>query len=184
MILRETETIHAPLEQHDDAALLERIRRGDEAALASLYDRYSRLAYSVMLRVLRHPATAEELVEEIFLDLWRHTERYLSVRGPLGAWLALIARNRAIDALQLRPTREAFADVSLAPSCDPGSTTFSEETRIALAALPRERRKILGMAFFDGLTHSEIAEIVGQASSSIGKELCDTLLALREESPA
>ena len=77
-----------------DAQLLDRVRRGDDQAMAALYDRYSKVVYSVALRVLRDPASAEDVLQDVFLGLWRRPETFVSARGTLGGWLAVVARNR------------------------------------------------------------------------------------------
>src|SRR5579875_3388520 len=86
----------------DDFALLEATGRGDEAAMATLFDRYSRIVYSVSLRVLREPSLAEDVLQEIFMQIWRSPAKFLPSRGSLGGWLAVVARNRSIDHLRRR----------------------------------------------------------------------------------
>jgi RNA polymerase sigma-70 factor (ECF subfamily) len=171
-------------EIRDDAALVMEIRRGDEAAMACFYDRYARVVYSVLLRVLHHPSSAENLLEEIFLGIWRNSEEMLEVRGSLGAWLAILARNRAIDALRRRGPREAVADISMAAMYDLASEeerrTIAANTRSAIAQLAPEQRRIFAMAFFDGLSDKEIAEIVGESAPLIKMRIRDALLALRK----
>jgi RNA polymerase sigma-70 factor (ECF subfamily) len=170
-------------EVRDDATLIVEIRRGDEAAMACFYDRYARVVYSVLLRVLHHPSSAEDLLEEIFLGVWRHPEELLEVRGSLWAWLAILARNRAIDALRRRDARETVADITLAAMYDLSSEaerqTVAGITRAAIAQLAPEQRRIFAMAFFDGLSDKEIAEIVGESAPLIKMRIRDALLALR-----
>lgn len=168
----------------DDAALVMQILRGDEAAMGCFYDRYARVVYSVLLRVLHHPSSAEELLEEIFTGIWRSPEDLLEVRGSLGAWLAVTARNRAIDALRRRAPRATVADVSMATLYDLASETerrmLADKTRAAVARLVPEQRRIFAMAFFDGLSHTEIAEMVGEAAPVVKMRIRDALLALRK----
>ena len=83
-----------PSSAEEDAVLLARVQRGEEPAMASLFDRYSKLVYSVALRVLRDPAAAEDVLQEIFLQVWRSPEGFRATRGSLGGWLAVVARNR------------------------------------------------------------------------------------------
>lgn len=170
-------------EVRDDATLIVEIRRGDEAAMACFYDRYARVVYSVLLRVLHHPSSAEDLLEEIFLGVWRHPEELLEVRGSLGAWLAILTRNRAIDALRRRGARETLADITMAAMYDLSSEaerqTVAGITRAAIAQLAPEQRRIFAMAFFDGLSDKEIAEIVGESAPLIKMRIRDALLALR-----
>jgi RNA polymerase sigma-70 factor (ECF subfamily) len=175
-------------EVRDDATLVMEIRRGDEAAMACFYDRYARVVYSVLLRVLHHPSSAEELLGEIFLGLWRNPEELLGVRGSVGAWLAVTARNRAIDALRRRGARETVSDISMAAVYDLASEaerqTLASNTRAAVAQLVPEQRKIFAMAFFDGLSDREIAEMVGEPASLVKMRVRDALLALRRAARA
>src|SRR5579864_2511493 len=90
----------------DEAALMERIGSGDETAMADIYDRYSNIVYGVALRVLADTSAAEDVLQEVFLQLWRNPECFDANRGRLPAWLAVIARNRAIDHLRKRPAEE------------------------------------------------------------------------------
>ena len=98
----------------DDSVLLERVRRGDEAAMAALYDRYSRIVYSVALRVLRDVAAAEDVLQEIFMQVWRNPGGFLETKGSLGGWLAVVARNRSIDTLRRRRPTDQVEEVYLA----------------------------------------------------------------------
>src|SRR6476469_1973461 len=94
------------------------IRGGREAAMAQLYDRYSAIVYSVALRVLGDTGAAEDVVQEIFMQLWRKPESFDASRGSLGAWLAVIARHRAIDALRKRKPETDIAEVVIALDID------------------------------------------------------------------
>src|SRR5262249_62343126 len=96
-----------------DAVLMERMRGGDEGAVGQLYDRYSGIVYSVALRVLNDTGAAEDVLQEVFLQLWRNPGVFDSKRGSLGAWLAVIARNRAIDSLRKRKPETAVDTVML-----------------------------------------------------------------------
>lgn len=97
----------------EDGILLERIRRGDEAAMAVVFDRYSRVVYSVSLRVLRDTAAAEDVLQEIFMQVWRAPGSFLATKGSLGGWLAVVARNRSIDALRRRRPTDQVEEISL-----------------------------------------------------------------------
>src|SRR5437588_4380529 len=97
--------------QVTDSVLMSRIRAGDEDALAALHDRYAQVVYSVALRVLGETTQAEDILQEIFLQLWRDPQRFDSNRGSLGAWLAVIARHRAIDHLRRRRPESDIEDV-------------------------------------------------------------------------
>jgi RNA polymerase sigma-70 factor (ECF subfamily) len=168
----------------EDALLLGRVERGDEAAMAILYDRYSRVVYSVALRVLRDAAAAEDILQEIFMQVWRSPDSFVSARGSLAGWLAVVARNRSIDNLRRKRPTEQVEDVALAM---PGNLAdesernlMMERARIYIAQLPAEQRKTLEMAFFDGLTHSEIAEMTGDPLGTVKTRIRSALLSLRK----
>src|SRR4051812_7522013 len=108
----------SPQSSQDDGTLLALVRRGDEHAMASLYDRYSRIVYSVALRVLRDPASAEDVLQEVFLQVWRSPERFVAIRGSLGGWLTVVTRNRSIDALRRKKPTDTIDDISLASQYD------------------------------------------------------------------
>src|SRR5580698_8108037 len=105
---RETGAVNgSPPSSDDDATLLAQVERGDEHAMAALFDRYSKVVYSVALRVLRDPASAEDVLQEIFMQIWRSPGSFIATRGSLGGWLAVVSRNRSIDALRRkRPTEQ------------------------------------------------------------------------------
>ena len=168
----------------DDATLLSLVRRGDEHAMASLYDRYGKIVYSVALRVLRDPASAEDVLQEIFMQIWRNPEQFVAVRGSFGAWLTVVTRNRSIDALRRKKPSETIDDIYLASSYDLASeaerNTMAEQARTVIHRLPADQRKTLEMAFFDGLTHSEIAEITGDPLGTVKTRIRSALLTLRK----
>ena len=103
-----------PPSAEDDATLLAMVQRGDEQAMASLFDRYSKVVYSVALRVLRDPASAEDVLQEIFMQIWRSPDGFIATRGSLGGWLAVVSRNRSIDALRRKRPTEQVDGVALA----------------------------------------------------------------------
>ena len=145
-----------------DSSLLSMVQQGHEQAMARLFDRHSRLVYSVALRVLRDPAAAEDVLQEIFMQIWRTPTSFIEARGSLGGWLAVVSRNRSIDLLRKKRPTESFNDVPLASPYDLAKEAeqnlMLERVRILIAELPDEQRKALEMAFFEGLTHSEIAK--------------------------
>src|SRR6201985_2440142 len=98
----------------DDSALLALVQRGDEFAMASPFDRYSKVVYSVALRVLRDPASAEDVLQEVFMQIWRNPDGFVATRGSLGGWLAVVSRNRAIDALRRKRPTEQVEEMALA----------------------------------------------------------------------
>ena len=164
--------------------MLSRVQRGDETAMAVLYDRYSRIVYSVSLRVLRDAAAAEDVLQEIFMQVWRSPDSFVSAKGSLAGWLAVVARNRSIDTLRRKRPTEQVEDVALAM---PGNLAdesernlMIEKARVVIAQLPQEQRKTLEMAFFDGLTHSEIAEMTGDPLGTVKTRIRSALLVLRK----
>jgi RNA polymerase sigma-70 factor (ECF subfamily) len=182
---RETELVNStsPSEQ-DDAALLALVQRGDESAMASLFDRYSKVVYSVALRVLRDPASAEDVLQEVFMQIWRNPDGFVATRGSLGGWLAVVARNRSIDALRRKRPTEPVDDMALASNCNLANeaerNSLMEKARGVIRLLPIEQRKTLEMAFFDGLTHSEIAEMTGDPLGTVKTRIRSALTSLRK----
>jgi len=170
--------------QIPDATLMSRIRAGDEDALAALHDRYAQVVYSVALRVLGETTQAEDILQEIFLQLWRNPQTFDSSRGSLGAWLAVIARHRAIDYLRRRRPETDIEDVVVAVDSNLEQAVERNiaigKVRAAVEHLPVEQRKPLEMAFFQGLTHSEIAEKTGEPLGTIKTRIRAALLALRK----
>jgi RNA polymerase sigma-70 factor (ECF subfamily) len=168
-----------------DVQLLANVRRGDEQAMAALYDRYSKIVYSVALRVLREPASAEDVLQEVFLGLWRKPETFVSARGSLGGWLAVVARNRAIDSLRRKRPSEQVEEVMLASPVDVADdaqrNALMLKAREIILRLPYEQRKTLQMAYFDGLTHAEIAEVTGDPLGTVKTRIRSALLTLRKE---
>lgn len=168
----------------DDASLLARINTGDERAMSSLYERYSRVVYSVALRVLNDPSSAEDILQEIFMQIWRNPDGFSAARGSLGGWLAVVSRNRSIDALRRRRPAASLDDVILASgfnlAAEAERNTMMERARGVIAKLPSEQRKTLEMAFFDGLTHSEIAEMTGDPLGTVKTRIRSALLTLRK----
>ena len=152
--------------------------------MALLYDRYYSIVYSVALRVLGDTSAAEDVLQEVFIQLWRNPGLFDSSRGSLGAWLAVIARNRAIDALRQRHPETDIGDVIV--SVEPDMAGHAERARVmekvlgALGAMPRAQRSALEMAYFEGLTHTEIAAKTGEPLGTIKTRIRAGLLALRK----
>jgi RNA polymerase sigma-70 factor, ECF subfamily len=182
---RETGLVNSPPPSaQDDAALLALVRRGDEYAMASLFDRYSKVVYSVALRVLRDPASAEDVLQEVFMQIWRNPNGFVATRGSLGGWLAVVARNRSIDALRRKRPSEQVDDMALASNYNLADeaerNSLMEKARGVMHLLPIEQRKTLEMAFFDGLTHSEIAEMTGDPLGTVKTRIRSALTTLRK----
>jgi RNA polymerase sigma-70 factor (ECF subfamily) len=168
----------------DDSSLLARVQSGDEHAMSSIYDRYSKLVYSVALHVLRDPDSAEDVLQEVFMQIWRNPDSFTAARGNLGGWLAIVSRNRSIDALRRKRPTTDIDDVPLASSYNLADeaerNSLMERARAVILQLPREQRKTLEMAFFDGLTHSEIAEMTGDPLGTVKTRIRSALLVLRK----
>jgi RNA polymerase sigma-70 factor (ECF subfamily) len=174
----------APVSTRDDAALLLLVQGGDEHAMASLFDRYSKVVYSVALRVLRDPSAAEDVLQEIFMQIWRNPDSFVATRGSLGGWLSVVSRNRSIDALRRKKPTDSVDDVTLASSynlaVEAERNSMMEKARGVIHSLPLEQRKTLEMAFFDGLTHSEIAEMTGDPLGTVKTRIRSALMTLRK----
>jgi RNA polymerase sigma-70 factor (ECF subfamily) len=167
----------------DDDALLQRIAAGDEQALGTLYDRWSPLVFSLCVHVLGDDDEAEEAVEETFWQAWRQAARYDITRGAVSTWLTTIARSRALDRLRAKRRRQedAMSDLSETKRAaveetarrgdDPASGAEVSERRAlvrqALLGLPLEQREVLELAYFRGLSQTEIAERTGQPLGTI-----------------
>lgn len=169
---------------HTDLALVTAIGSGDQGAMAALYDRFSSIVYAVALRVLQDTGAAEDVLQDIFMQLWRNPRAFDSSRGNMAAWLAVIARNRAIDALRKRRPQDDIEDVVLSVETDLASETdrsrAMEKVRGALQAMPTPQRSALEMAYFEGLTHTEIAEKTGEPLGTVKTRIRTGLLSLRK----
>jgi RNA polymerase sigma-70 factor (ECF subfamily) len=152
--------------------------------MAQLYDRYSGIVYSVALRVLNEAGAAEDVLQEVFLQLWRNPQAFDASRGSLGAWLAVIARHRAIDVLRKRRPESDINDVVIALDCDleheAARHRALEKVRGVMGSMPGEQRRALELAFFEGLTHTEIAGKTGEPLGTIKTRIRAGLLALRK----
>ncbi len=157
-----------------DLSLLTHLAEGDEAALARLYDRHAAAVYAMALSIVRQPATAEDIVQETFVRVWRSAPAALpSLHDPV-AWLMRIARNQALDALRRQSVRpqaveseeaadmfESAPDEAPEPEAALWLNVRRQAVRRALATLPIEQRRVLELAFYDGLTHQAIAAHLG-----------------------
>ena len=152
--------------------------------MADLYDRYSAVVYGVALRVLANTTSAEDVVQEVFLQLWRNPQAFDANRGRLAPWLAVIARNRAIDLLRKRPMEDDIDEMPISTGVnleDEASRRLAvEKIRGVLVQLPQDQRKALEMAFFEGMTHTEIAGRTGEPLGTVKTRIRTGLLALRK----
>ncbi len=165
-----------------DAMLMSAIRYGDQAAMSQLYDRYSGIVYSVALRVVGDTGTAEDILQEVFIKLWRNPEVFDVNRGSLAGWLAVMARNRAIDAVRKRRPESEITDAVPAPDMSGQAERgiVLSKVRSVLGGMPAPQRSALEMSFFEGLTHSEIAEKTGEPLGTIKTRIRAGLLTLRK----
>jgi RNA polymerase sigma-70 factor (ECF subfamily) len=164
----------------DDEELMQRLAYRDLVAFRALYDRYGNLVYSAALRVVRDPQIAEDMVQEIFLRIWRKPESYVAQRGRFVTWLTSVTRNRAVDEVRSRGRRfrhetaspeEQERELPASEQDDPALTAeLSDQRRLILAALkqiPSEQREIIELAYFVGLTQQEIADLLSQPLGTV-----------------
>lgn len=159
----------------DERKLLERVAARDAGALRTVYDRHGARAMAIALRILRSQPEAEEIVQEVFLEVWKRAATFDVARGTISSWVASIARSRAIDRLRSRGTADRTA-AQLATEPPPAAPSPLEdvEQRIwrdkvgaALTTLPEDQRAVLEQAYFEGLTQREIAERTGQPLGTV-----------------
>jgi RNA polymerase sigma-70 factor (ECF subfamily) len=152
--------------------------------MAQLYDRYSSLVYAVALRVLGDTGAAEDVLQEVFLQLWRRPSAFDSARGSLGSWLAVITRNRAIDSIRKRRPETDIEDVVLSVCPDLAGeadrATAAEKVRGIMGTMTPAQRGALEMAYWQGMSHSEIAEKTGEPLGTIKTRIRASLIALRK----
>ena len=170
-----------------DDDLLQAIARGDESALAALYDRYRIILFSLILRILHDRHEAEDVLQEAFLQVWRRANDFDSSRGRAFTWLVTIARSRALDRLRTISSRSRIIDER-----EPGGeeaidaaqqavrSEQGELVREALKELPEEQRRTLLLAYFEGLTQAEIAARLGHPLGTVKTRMRSGLIKLRE----
>ena len=176
----------------DDQALVAAVARQEQEAIERLYDRYHIMVYHLARKILNTPDRAEEVVYDVFWQVWREAGRYDGQRGSVGAWLTTLARSRAIDALRVRKVQPStINDTELAerslltdPTPNPEEHTGLEQraalVRMAIETLPTEQRAALELAFFRGLSHSEIAEHLDEPVGTIKTRIRTAMLRLRD----
>ena len=172
-----------------DAELFRALKAGQSSALGVLYDRYASLVYKLAIRILANPQEAEDLTQEIFLTLWR-SGKYNPDRGSLGSFLTTLTRSRAIDKLRSRSTSLKFLQKlsQMMMTETPAPTPFesaslsqrSQYVRDALAQLPDNKRQVLEMAYYEGLSQSEIAKQLNIPLGTIKTWARQALLKLRQ----
>lgn len=171
-----------------ESALLRRVAAGDERALAALYDRLAPLAYGLALRIAKDERLAQDAVQEAFLRAWKQVRQYDARRGSARAWLLRIVRNAAIDHVRSEQSlHRAVARASREPEPEPvraadGALDLGRRAgavRSALAELPADQRHVIEIAYFQGLSHSEIASREGIPLGTVKTRIRDGVLRLR-----
>jgi RNA polymerase sigma-70 factor, ECF subfamily len=188
-----SENTSAELNTLSDEVLIRLIvlRRSD--ALSALYDRYNRLVFSLALHVVGDRETAEEITQDVFYRVWENASTYRSEQAKLTTWMTSITRNRGIDILrkrQVRPERNALDWETAGLDSHPGNSDDPEEltdlaiqqqrVRFAISALPVDQRQILALAYFQGLSHSQIAERLDQPLGTVKTRIRLAMQRLRD----
>jgi RNA polymerase sigma-70 factor, ECF subfamily len=171
-----------------DDDLLHAIARHDEAALSACYDRYRLILFGLILRILHDREEAEDCLQEVFLQVWRRARDFDESRGRAFTWLVTIARSRALDRLRASGSRLRLAtEAAQVPRDEAGDAAAeavqSEQgaiVRRALAALPEEQRRTLLLAYFEGLTQTEIAARLGDPLGTVKTRTRSGMMKLRE----
>jgi RNA polymerase sigma-70 factor (ECF subfamily) len=168
-----------------DEALIAAVAAGDQAALAHLYDRYGAMLMAIGHRMLRSEREAEDLLHDVFLEVWRHAADYDAARGSVRGWLVMRMRSRALDRLKSVAHSRVISMETVAlpepttPETDP-SFLQDQQVREALGQLPADQRLVLEQAYFEGFSLSEIAARQGAPLGTIKSRLARALTRLRE----
>lgn len=180
----------APLRASDDLAIVRRMVAGEPEALAELYDRFAPLVLAVARRILGAAGDAEEVLQEAFLQVWNQAERYDAGRSSVSTWLVLIARTRALDRLRSRGARDRTAAAAAAEPPPPDTSSRLDEhvlhrerrrrVKEVLSAIPEEQRRVLELAFYEGLSQSEISTRTGTPLGTVKTRALLGMKKLRE----
>jgi RNA polymerase sigma-70 factor (ECF subfamily) len=180
----------APTQRVPDSALVERIMAGEEDALSALYDRYAGMLYAMLVRILKDTSAAEEVLQDLFLQLWRGASRFDASRGSLPAWLLVIGRNRALSRLRRRERREILEDpeefsLEAVPSAgdledEAWRMQLMQRLRSAMATLPPEQKEALELAYFEGMTQTEIAARTGSPLGTVKSRVRAAMQSLKQ----
>lgn len=174
-----------------DATLVHKVLQRDVGAFEQLYDRHSGAVYGLVLRILQQAGTAEEVVQDVFLQLWRNAAQYDSARGPFLPWLFTLARNRALDTLRLKGERrrrrevqtEELPPVAAAPEYEKrlDEKRRAERVRALMGSLHAQQKRAIELAYFEGLSHTEIAESLKEPLGTVKSWIRNGLLRMKEE---
>jgi RNA polymerase sigma-70 factor (ECF subfamily) len=175
-------------EQNQDAALIERIRGGERAAFVAFYDRYSPLLFSVAARVLGERKEAEDVLQEVMLVIWNKSGDYDPQLGTLSSWAVTVTRNKALDRLRARTRRLRLIEEAAILAEDSDATSYPSANEIvhgrereAMKELPADQRMAIELAFFTGLSQSDIATRLQQPLGTIKARIRRGMLRLREQ---
>ena len=175
------------LTQISDEALISLVASSDDEALAELYDRFGGVAYGLALRILRDDALAQDAVQDAFLGIWRTADRFLPERAKASTWILTLVHRRAVDLVRRENVRRGepleHAPEPAAPETVEGEATLGFQRRVvqeALKGLPPEQREALELAYYGGLTQSQLAERLGQPLGTIKSRMFMGLARLRD----
>lgn len=163
---------------NDDSDLIRGLQEQDPEALAHVYDRYSSMTYGILLRIAGDSGTAEDLLQEVFLKVWDHAHSFAQEKGALGTWIITMARNRAIDYRRSVAGRMATQSMGLESLPPPSRVARAEDevvlrldriakVRAALDTLNESQRRVIEMAYYEGMSHTEIAASLGQPLGTV-----------------
>jgi RNA polymerase sigma-70 factor (ECF subfamily) len=168
-----------------DWSLLARIGQKDEEALSALYDRYSGLVYSEAKRILRDTGAAEEILQDLFYQVWRTAERFDPAKGSLAGWLLVAARNRAISKLRRKTgiaeeLNENAVSLKVDVESQAAQNILLDKVKAVMGSLPENQREALECAYFEGMSHSEIAEKTGQPLGTVKTRIRSAMEVLKK----
>lgn len=173
--------------------LVERMAKQDQSALQDFYDQYHKLVFSFALKVLASPTEAEEITLEVFWQVWQQAGQYNQSRGSISAWLVMMTRSRAIDRRRVQERRKGMlqivdtdsAEIGVDLNFDPENNVYSLERReavlTALAEMGEKQKQVIELAYFNGLSQSEIASLLKEPLGTIKTRIRTGLQVLREK---
>ncbi len=171
----------------DDVTLIARMAKGDEQALLELYDRYASRVYALVLHILKEPMMAEEAMQDTFLKVWNHAREYQPQRGALQIWILTIARRTALDRLRLEARRPWLSNATDLEELwryipDTGSTedeAYRRSLYLTVQTLPPDYRLVIELAYYQGLSQSQIAAVLGWPLGTVKTRLREAMRRLR-----